>query len=63
MTYNILVDLENPDYDPWTDRLGGIVDTIERHDPDLIGLQEPIQSQVDDLLQMCPGYSAVHQDA
>lgn len=63
MTYNILVDLENPDYDPWTDRLGGIADTIKRHDPDLIGLQEPIQSQVDEILGACPGYSAVHQDA
>jgi endonuclease/exonuclease/phosphatase family metal-dependent hydrolase len=62
MTYNILVDLDNPDYDPWTDRREGIADTIRRHDPDLVGLQEPIQGQVDDLLGMCPGYSAVHQD-
>ncbi len=63
MTYNILVDLDNPDYDDWTDRREGVADTIRRHDPDLIGLQEPIQGQVDDLLQMCPGYAAVHHQA
>jgi len=63
MTYNILVDVDNPDYDAWTDRRAGIVDTIQRHDPDLVGLQEPVQSQVDDLLASCPEYSAVHQQA
>lgn len=63
MTYNILVDLDNPDYDPWTDRREGIADTIRRHDPDLVGLQEPVQGQVDDLLESCPEYSAVHHDA
>ena len=63
MTYNILVDLDNPDYDDWTERRAGIVDTIERHDPDLIGLQEPVQGQVDDLLESCPQYSAVHHRA
>lgn len=63
MTYNILVDLDNPDYDDWIERRAGIVDTIRRHDPDLIGLQEPIQSQVDDLLAACPEYGAVHHEA
>jgi endonuclease/exonuclease/phosphatase family metal-dependent hydrolase len=63
MTYNILVDLDNPDYDDWTERRAGIVDTIKRHDPDLVGLQEPVQGQVDDLLESCPQYSAVHQQA
>jgi len=63
MTYNILVDLDNPDYDDWTDRRAGIVDTINRHDPDLIGLQEPVQGQVDDLLESFPEYGAVHHQA
>jgi len=59
MTYNILVALPNPDYDPWSVRAEHVAAAILRHQPDLVGLQEPIQSQVDDLLEMAPGYAAL----
>lgn len=59
MTYNVLVDLPNPEYDPWVERRAHLSEIVRKHDPDLIGLQEPLSGQVRDLLQLCPGYQAI----
>ena len=56
MTFNILFSFPNPEYDPWVVRRGHIAEIIRRHDPDLIGLQEPLPDQIADLHALCPGY-------
>jgi len=63
MTYNILVDLPNAEYEPWGTRQAFVAGIIRSHDPDLIGLQEPFAQQVQDVLQLCPGYRAVTLEA
>ncbi len=40
MTFNILCSFCDDTYPPWEDRVGYISDTIDRHRPDLVGLQE-----------------------
>jgi len=63
MTFNLLCSLCDPSFDPWDDRVPGIGDTIVRHDPDLIGLQEFIEeSEVDQVLAVAPGYAAIMFD-
>jgi len=59
MTYNILVALPNPEYDSWDIRAEFVADALLRHEPDLVGLQEPLESQIDDLLDRVPGYAAL----
>jgi endonuclease/exonuclease/phosphatase family metal-dependent hydrolase len=60
MTFNILCSFCNDRYDPWADRLGYIADTIARHDPDLVGLQELFTAaEVQQLLDLNPGYDAL----
>ena len=49
MTFNILVDLPNAAFEPWSARRTAIIDTIRRHDPDLLSLQETAYWQVADL--------------
>ncbi len=59
MTFNILLSLPNPDYDPWRIRREFVAEALLRHEPDLIGLQEPFQNQINDLLERVPGYAAL----
>ncbi|MBW2529625.1 MAG: endonuclease/exonuclease/phosphatase family protein, partial [Deltaproteobacteria bacterium] len=48
-------------YDPWGERLEHFRDLLERHDPDLVGLQElAFESEVDQVLALRPGYEAVY---
>jgi len=56
MTYNILFAFPNPEYDSWKIRKEHVAAVIRRHDPDLVGLQEPFPHQVWDLHELCPGY-------
>ena len=60
MTYNVLFDFPNPDYPPWSVRKEGVAENIMRHEPDLIGLQEPFLWQVQDILALTDGYRAIH---
>ena len=62
MTYNVLFDFPNPDYDDWAVRKEHVAEIIRRQDPDLVGLQEPFLGQVEDLAALCPGYTAIHVD-
>lgn len=60
MTFNILCSFCDDTYDPWEDRVGYISDTIARHDPDLVGLQELYTAEeVQQLLDLNPGYEAL----
>lgn len=61
MTFNILCSFCDDTYDPWDDRVGYISDTIARHDPDLVGLQELFTGdEVQQLLDLNPEYDALY---
>lgn len=60
MTFNVLCSFCDDTYDPWEDRVGYISDTIARHGPDLVGLQELFTAdEVAQLLDQNPGYEAL----
>jgi endonuclease/exonuclease/phosphatase family metal-dependent hydrolase len=60
MTFNVLCSFCDDSYDPWEDRVGYIADTITRHDPDLIGLQELFSAdEVAQLHELAPGYESL----
>ena len=59
MTYNILFDFPNPEYDNWGIRKEQIAEIINFHAPDLVGLQEPLPWQTMALHDLCPGYAEV----
>ncbi len=62
MTFNVLCSVCNPsEYDPWDERLSYFADIFQRHDPDLIGVQEltPLAGEVDSLLAAAPGHGAL----
>ncbi len=59
MTFNVRVDLEDDGADGWANRRGLVADTIRYHAPDVLGLQEPLAAQVDDLDERLPGYDWV----
>ncbi len=56
VTYNVLFDFPNPDYDSWRIRKEHVSDIINAHEPDLVGFQEPLVWQMTDLRELCPGY-------
>jgi endonuclease/exonuclease/phosphatase family metal-dependent hydrolase len=60
MTFNVLCSFCDDTYDPWEDRVGYISDTIARHEPDLVGLQELFTAdEVQQLLDLNPDYEAL----
>jgi endonuclease/exonuclease/phosphatase family metal-dependent hydrolase len=60
MTFNVLCSFCDDTYDPWLDRTAYIADTIARHSPDLVGLQELFKAEeVQQLLDLSPGYAAL----
>ena len=65
LTFNVLCsfcDTEN--YDSWDERLVAFEDIFERHDPDLLGLQEiSFGTEVDQILELRPGYEALYYRA
>jgi len=64
MTFNILCSICDGTFDPWEDRVPWIGDTIVRHDPDLIGLQELVfDSEMEQVLAVAPGYAAIAYNA
>lgn len=53
MSYNVLfniADHQHLEENKWPNRLPRIVDAIRKIDPDIMGIQEPYQDQIDDLL-------------
>ena len=60
MTFNVLCSFCDSSFDPWEERVPNIADTIERHAPDLVGLQElALPEEVDQLLAVNPDYTAI----
>jgi len=60
MTFNVLCSFCDNTFDPWDERVPYMADTIARHSPDLIGLQEiAFPEEVDDLLAANPDYAAI----
>ncbi|HUT99983.1 MAG TPA: endonuclease/exonuclease/phosphatase family protein [Myxococcota bacterium] len=61
MTFNVLCSFCNDQYDPWEERLDYFADIMQRHDPDLLGLQELTwASEVDQFLAFMDGYEAAY---
>jgi len=60
MTFNVLCSFCDDTFDPWDDRVPWMGDTIARHQPDLVGLQElTFPEEVDELLAVAPEYAAI----
>lgn len=60
MTFNVMCSVCDLSYDPWDERLAYFGDIFARHDPDLIGLQEPILAdEVDQIVAAAPGFAAL----
>ena len=63
MTFNVLCFFcDDVEYDPWEDRIGYFTDIFERHQPDLIGLQELLfyEGELEPILAQNPAYSAIY---
>lgn len=60
MTFNVLCSFCDETYDPWDERVAYIADTLARHAPDLVGLQELFTGEeVQQLLDLSPGYEVL----
>jgi endonuclease/exonuclease/phosphatase family metal-dependent hydrolase len=61
MTFNVMCESCTPEgFDAWATRVPFLGDTIVRHDPDLLGLQELFSAEnVDELLAVAPGYTEI----
>jgi endonuclease/exonuclease/phosphatase family metal-dependent hydrolase len=61
MSFNVMCETCTPDgFEAWGARVPHIGDTIVRHDPDLVGLQELFSAQnVADVLAVAPGYTEI----
>jgi endonuclease/exonuclease/phosphatase family metal-dependent hydrolase len=59
MTFNIryLHRPDGPNY--WDHRVAFVADTIKKHSPDIVGLQEAFRSQLDDLKPLLPDFAEV----
>lgn len=62
MTFNILCSWCKPiEYDRWLDRIHYFQDIFQRHQPDLIGIQELMNAkEVHQLLDLNPAYSSLY---
>jgi endonuclease/exonuclease/phosphatase family metal-dependent hydrolase len=61
MTFNVMCSFCDPSYDPWDRRMDYQADIIERHKPDLIGLQEFVfAEEVVEYLTLNPDYEAIY---
>lgn len=59
MSFNIRYDTENDGPNRWSERRQMVLDLLKERDPDLVGLQEALDSQIRDLLEGAPGYALV----
>jgi endonuclease/exonuclease/phosphatase family metal-dependent hydrolase len=59
MTYNIRYATENDGVNAWSVRKTKVFELIKKYDPDLIGVQEALHSQLTDILDACPEYAYV----
>ena len=61
MTFNIRFDtpIDAPAGNRWADRRMSVIETVRRFDPDVVGFQEALRPQLDDLTEAFPGHEAV----
>lgn len=59
MTFNIRYGTADDGLNSWKYRRPMVVDVIKKHDPDVMGLQEVLAFQRDELLAALPGYDCV----
>ncbi|MBM3808498.1 MAG: endonuclease/exonuclease/phosphatase family protein [Acidimicrobiia bacterium] len=59
MTFNIRYGTANDGPDRWELRRGQLFDLLEAQAPDVIGLQEALHFQIDEILAAVPGYAMV----
>jgi endonuclease/exonuclease/phosphatase family metal-dependent hydrolase len=57
MTYNIRFDNPADSVNAWPNRMDKVSALIHRHNPDIIGVQEALKHQLNDLVRMLPEYS------
>ena len=56
MTYNIRFDNPADGENAWPNRIQKVAHVIQKYDPDLIGIQEALHHQLEDLIRMLPDY-------
>jgi endonuclease/exonuclease/phosphatase family metal-dependent hydrolase len=59
MTFNIRYGTANDGENRWEARRGQLFDLVKQHNPDVIGLQEALHFQIDEILAAVPGYRMV----
>jgi endonuclease/exonuclease/phosphatase family metal-dependent hydrolase len=57
MTYNIRLDTPNDGVNQWPKRADKVIALIQKYNPDIIGVQEALHHQLQDLLRSLPDYS------
>lgn len=59
MSYNIRYDITTSNASPWTERQTAIAGQIKRFDADIIGMQEVLEHQREQLLSDLPGFASI----
>lgn len=59
MSWNIRYDNPNDGVNAWPNRIQKVAGVIQKYNPDIIGLQEALHQQIQDLLKVLPEYSYV----
>jgi endonuclease/exonuclease/phosphatase family metal-dependent hydrolase len=59
MTYNIRYDNPGDSLNAWPNRIEKVSALIRKYNPDIIGVQEALQNQLQDLIRVLPDYSFV----
>jgi endonuclease/exonuclease/phosphatase family metal-dependent hydrolase len=61
LTFNIRLDtvVDAATGDRWPDRVKAVLETVTRLEPDVVGFQEALQGQLDDLAAGLPGYLGI----
>jgi endonuclease/exonuclease/phosphatase family metal-dependent hydrolase len=61
MSFNVRFDtlLDAPTGNRWEDRAESVIETVRRYGPDVIGFQEALRTQLDDLVAAFPDYRSV----
>lgn len=61
MTFNIRFDTERDAAagNRWADRLASVIETVRRSDPDVVGFQEALRRQLDDLVAALPEHRGI----
>jgi endonuclease/exonuclease/phosphatase family metal-dependent hydrolase len=57
MTYNIRLDTPADGINQWPQRMDRVAGLIRKYDPDVVGVQEALHHQLQDLIRLLPEYS------